>query len=41
MVERHVTLELIVRGGDAHTSVVVLAELWWRAVYSGAPGSAS
>ena len=41
MVERHVTLELIVRGGDAHTSVVVLAELWWRAVYSGAPSQQS
>ena len=34
MVERHVTLELIQGGGDAHQSIRVLAELWWRAVYS-------
>jgi AcrR family transcriptional regulator len=33
MVERHVTLELIQGGGDAHQSIRVLAELWWRAVY--------
>lgn len=37
MVERHVTLELIVGKGNAHKSVLVLAELWYRAVYSGAP----
>jgi len=33
MVERHVTLELILGDGDAHQSIRVLAELWWRAVY--------
>jgi hypothetical protein len=34
MVERHVTLE-VVHGGDvASTSIWLLAELWWRAVYS-------
>lgn len=39
MVERHVTLELIVGKGNAAKSVVVLAELWYRAVYSGAPAA--
>jgi AcrR family transcriptional regulator len=34
MVERHVTLEIIVRGGDINEAIRVLAELWWRAVYS-------
>jgi len=34
MVERHVTLELIQGGGQAHVSIRLLAELWWRAVYS-------
>jgi AcrR family transcriptional regulator len=33
MVERHVTLELILGDGDAHQSIRVLSELWWRAVY--------
>lgn len=33
MVERHVTLELIAGGGDAHQTIKLLAELWWRAVY--------
>jgi TetR/AcrR family transcriptional regulator, ethionamide resistance regulator len=33
MVERHVTLELISGGGDAHQTIKLLAELWWRAVY--------
>lgn len=33
MVERHITLELIAGGGDAHQTIKVLAELWWRAVY--------
>jgi AcrR family transcriptional regulator len=37
MVERHVTLELVQGGGDAHQSIRVLAELWWRAVYSKPP----
>jgi AcrR family transcriptional regulator len=37
MVERHVTLELIQGGGRAHESIRVLAELWWRAVYSKPP----
>lgn len=34
MVESHVTREIIVNGGDANESIRVLAELWWRAVYS-------
>jgi AcrR family transcriptional regulator len=34
MVERHITLELVQGDGDAHQSIRVLAELWWRAVYS-------
>jgi AcrR family transcriptional regulator len=34
MVERHVTLEVIRGGGVASTSIWLLAELWWRAVYS-------
>jgi AcrR family transcriptional regulator len=34
MVERHVTLELVQGDGDAHQSIRVLAELWWRGVYS-------
>ena len=34
MVERHITREVIQGGGDAHQSIRVLAELWWRAVYS-------
>lgn len=34
MVERHITVE-VVRGGQSATeSIHVLAELWWRAVYS-------
>ena len=41
MVERHVTLELIQGGGDAHQSIRVLAELWWRAVYSRPEGIAA
>ena len=34
MVESHITRELILGGGDADQSIRVLAELWWRAVYS-------
>ena len=34
MVENHVVRELLIRRGDAGDSVRVLAELWWRAVYS-------
>jgi AcrR family transcriptional regulator len=34
MVERHVTLEVVRGGGVASTSIWILAELWWRAVYS-------
>ena len=34
MVERHVSREIIVGGGDVNESIRVLAELWWRAVYS-------
>ncbi len=34
MVESHITREVVVGGGDANESIRVLAELWWRAVYS-------
>jgi AcrR family transcriptional regulator len=34
MVENHVVRELVLGRGDATDSVRVLAELWWRAVYS-------
>jgi AcrR family transcriptional regulator len=34
MVENHVVRELVIGRGDATDSVRVLAELWWRAVYS-------
>lgn len=34
MVESHITREIIVGGGDVNESIRVLAELWWRAVYS-------
>jgi hypothetical protein len=34
MVESHVVRELVLRDGDVSESIRVLAELWWRAVYS-------
>jgi hypothetical protein len=34
MVESHITREIVVNNGDANESIRVLAELWWRAVYS-------
>jgi hypothetical protein len=34
MVESHISREIVVRGGDTSESIRVLAELWWRAVYS-------
>jgi AcrR family transcriptional regulator len=34
MVERHISREIVVEGGDVNESIRVLAELWWRAVYS-------
>ena len=34
MVERHITLEVVSGGGVASSSIGLLAELWWRAVYS-------
>jgi AcrR family transcriptional regulator len=34
MVESHIAREVVRGGGDANESVRVLAELWWRAVYS-------
>lgn len=40
MVERHISME-VVRGGQSATeSIRVLAELWWRAVYSWPDGGA-
>ena len=34
MVESHIIRDVLRGGGDATTSVRVLAELWWRAVYA-------
>lgn len=34
MVEGQIVREVVIGGGDANESVRVLAELWWRAVYS-------
>jgi AcrR family transcriptional regulator len=34
MVESHIVRELVLGRGDATESIRVLAELWWRAVYS-------
>jgi AcrR family transcriptional regulator len=34
MVENHIVRELVLSPGDATESIRVLAELWWRAVYS-------
>ncbi len=34
MVERHLTMEVVRGGGDVNETIRVLAELWWRAVYS-------
>ncbi len=34
MVESHITREIIIGKGDVNESIRVLAELWWRAVYS-------
>ena len=39
MVERHLSSEVVRGGGDANESIRVLAELWWRAVYSRPPAS--
>ncbi|HEX2103385.1 MAG TPA: TetR/AcrR family transcriptional regulator [Solirubrobacteraceae bacterium] len=36
MVENHIVRELVLGHGDATESIRVLAELWWRAVYSSA-----
>ena len=34
MVENHIVRELVLGHGDATETIRVLAELWWRAVYS-------
>jgi AcrR family transcriptional regulator len=34
MVEGQIVREVVIGGGDSNESVRVLAELWWRAVYS-------
>jgi AcrR family transcriptional regulator len=34
MVEGQIVREVVIGGGDANESVRVMAELWWRAVYS-------
>jgi hypothetical protein len=41
MVERHITLEVVRGGGVASSSIWLLAELWWRAVYSRSGASAA
>ena len=38
MVERHITIEVLREGNVVTESIRVLAELWWRAVYSRPPG---
>lgn len=37
MVERHITIEVLRQGNVVTESIRVLAELWWRAVYSSPP----
>src|SRR5256884_3526667 len=37
MVERHITIEVLREGNVVTESIRVLAELWWRAVYSRPP----
>ena len=37
MVERHITIEVLRQGNVVTESIRVLAELWWRAVYSFPP----
>ena len=39
MVERHITIEVLREGNVVTESIRVLAELWWRAVYSPPPGA--
>ncbi len=41
MVERHLTVEVLRGGRDINEAIRVLAELWWRAVYSLGSGSSS
>ncbi len=41
MVERHLTMEVLRGGGEVNETIRVLAELWWRAVYSGARSGGS
>ena len=41
MVERHLTVEVLRGGRDINEAIRVLAELWWRAVYSLGAGSGS
>lgn len=41
MVERHLTVEVLRGGRDINEAIRVLAELWWRAVYSLGASSAS
>jgi hypothetical protein len=37
MIEGHIVRDVIIGGGDANESIKFLAELWYRAVYAGAP----
>ena len=41
MVERHLTVEVLRGGRDINEAIRVLAELWWRAVYSLGAGTSS
>ena len=41
MVERHLTVEVLRGGRDINEAIRVLAELWWRAVYSLGSGTSS
>jgi TetR/AcrR family transcriptional regulator, ethionamide resistance regulator len=37
MIEGHIVRDVIIGGADANDSIMVLSELWYRAVYAGAP----
>jgi hypothetical protein len=37
MIEGHIVRDVIIGGADANESIEILSELWYRAVYAGAP----
>jgi TetR/AcrR family transcriptional regulator, ethionamide resistance regulator len=40
MIEGHIVRDVIIGGADANDSILILSELWYRAVYAGAPKTA-